>query len=120
MSVPQKEKTEADESAPPKWAITSSGRGVVFFGAILLALIGFSIRSNPSRKLPTSYVLCTPDGKNVYLVDDTNSRVQCLAVQGSEITDVGDLGAYIIHIYVLYDLTCYSRYSTRMGEESIS
>ncbi|KAF8881536.1 amidohydrolase family-domain-containing protein [Mucidula mucida] len=91
MSVPQKEKTEADESAPPKWAITSSGRGVVFFGAILLALIGFSIRSNPSRKLPTSYVLCTPDGKNVYLVDDTNSRVQCLAVQGSEITDVGDL-----------------------------
>ncbi|KAF9024805.1 hypothetical protein BDZ89DRAFT_988931 [Hymenopellis radicata] len=90
MPVSQKEKAEAVEPTPPKRATRSSRRGVVFFGAILLALIGFTIRLSPTHKLPTSYVLCTP-GKNVYLVDDTNSRVQCLAVEGSEITDVGDL-----------------------------
>ncbi|KAK0461124.1 amidohydrolase family-domain-containing protein [Desarmillaria tabescens] len=38
-----------------------------------------------------SYALCSTNGKQIHLVDEQNSRVECLVVHGSYIQDVGDL-----------------------------
>lgn len=61
--------------------------------APILAGVVFNLKSyvfqdNP----PRSYALCTPDGKNVYTVDASNTRTQCILVHKALIVDTGSLG----------------------------
>lgn len=48
---------------------------------------------NPKSSLSDSYILCSPPGTaKIYTVDDRNSKVECLVVDGENIVDTGTLG----------------------------
>ncbi|KAK0212699.1 amidohydrolase family-domain-containing protein [Desarmillaria ectypa] len=64
---------------------------LVALGAVLLATLGFFFRKRFSLEIAGSYALCSRNGKQIHLVDEQNSRVECLVVHGSYIQDVGDL-----------------------------
>ena len=68
-------------------------------GRYLLILVSLSIsafvfwRSSPSvSATPGTYALCSPDGDNIYTVDDSTPRVQCLVVRDDSFVDTGSLG----------------------------
>lgn len=60
-------------------AFTSSVAALVLFNAINRA---------------DSYVICSEE-KNIYTVDPSNPRVQCISIKGSRIVDVGDYGKFL-------------------------
>lgn len=64
---------------------------LVALGTILLATLGFLLRKRFFLEPADSYVLCSTNGKQIHLVDEQNSLVECLVVHGSYIQDVGDL-----------------------------
>jgi hypothetical protein len=47
--------------------------------------------------LGNEYALCSPDGANIYTVDDALPNVQCIGVNGSYIFDRGHLGEYLAY-----------------------
>ena len=81
-------------------ASVSSGRVKPTIGPRhLLALVSLSISaffifrsSFGTREAPHSYALCSPDGDNIYTVDDVTPRVQCLVVHDGMFVDTGSLG----------------------------
>ncbi|KAK0485942.1 amidohydrolase family-domain-containing protein [Armillaria novae-zelandiae] len=70
---------------------TSLRRLILALVAVLLAVLGFCLRKRFALETAQSYALCSTSGKQIYLGDEQNSQVGCLAVQGSYIQDVGDL-----------------------------
>ena len=106
---PSKEKNKFVEPTPtPRRA---SRRGLVLLGAILLALIGYNLGPKfVAQQLPGSYILCTPGGSKIYVVDEFNSEVQCISVDETTIVDVGSLGACFRigprhHAHILFKVT---------------
>lgn len=65
--------------------------------ALLAASLTLSLyvilRYRSLSTLPESYALCSPDGANIFTVDDAKPRAQCLVVHRSHFIDVGTLGA---------------------------
>ena len=45
-----------------------------------------------------SYVLCS-ETNNIYTVDESRPRVECISVRGSRIIDSGNFGAFHIVFY---------------------
>ncbi|EMD37766.1 hypothetical protein CERSUDRAFT_114429 [Gelatoporia subvermispora B] len=56
----------------------------------ILTVLAYRHYASP-HVISSSYALCTPNGANIYTVDDSNPRVQCLVVQGSHFVDAGSL-----------------------------
>ncbi|KIP08259.1 hypothetical protein PHLGIDRAFT_384520 [Phlebiopsis gigantea 11061_1 CR5-6] len=81
-------------------ASVSSARAKSTVGARhLLALVSLSISaffifrtSFATREASHAYALCSPDGNNIYTVDDVTPRVQCLVVHDGKFVDIGSLG----------------------------
>ncbi|KAK0454841.1 amidohydrolase family-domain-containing protein [Armillaria borealis] len=69
----------------------TSLRRLLVLGAVLLATLGFFLRKRFALETAQSYALCSTNGKQIHLVDEQNSQVECLVVRGSYIQDVGDL-----------------------------
>lgn len=44
--------------------------------------------------LPESYALCSPNGQNIYTVDDHNTKVQCMLINRTRIIATGSLREY--------------------------
>lgn len=67
---------------------------------LLLALISLSVSaffilrrsSPPASQIPDAYALCSPDGDNIYTVDEAVPRAQCLVVKDEIFVGVGSLG----------------------------
>lgn len=78
----------------------SRGR-LVFFLAVVLAAVGYGLQSRHklAKGVPDAYIICTPDDAKVYAVDTANSRVQCVAVNGSHIIGIGSLGGSLNDTY---------------------
>lgn len=72
----------------------TSLRRLLVLGAVLLAALGFFFRKRYALETAQSYAVCSTNGKQIHLVDEQNSQVECLVVRGSYIQDVGDLGVY--------------------------
>lgn len=70
-----------------------SYRASIFLASVALLCVAFLLYTKP-QQLPLSepYVLCSRTGNQIYTVDDTGSRVQCLAVHNSQIAATGSLG----------------------------
>ena len=47
--------------------------------------------SNLLSASPNAYILCSQDSNAIYTVDEKNSKIQCIAVQGSYIVGTGAL-----------------------------
>ena len=65
---------------------------VLLAASLTLSLYAIS-RYRSLSTLPESYALCSPDGANIFTVDDAKPRAQCLVVHRSHFFDVGALGA---------------------------
>lgn len=65
---------------------------VLLVASLTLSLYAIS-RYRSLSTLPESYALCSPDGANIFTVDDAKPRAQCLVVHRSHFIDVGTLGA---------------------------
>ncbi|OCH90259.1 hypothetical protein OBBRIDRAFT_793498 [Obba rivulosa] len=78
--------------------------------SLLISLLTVIIyrRCVSSTTLSSSYALCTPNGANIYTVDDKNSKVQCLVVRNSHFVDAGPL----------YDVQ--RRWSDLMASENVT
>ncbi|GBE81356.1 amidohydrolase family-domain-containing protein [Sparassis latifolia] len=69
-------------------ATSASPAPLGYLGArvyILLASVALSLfiyfRSRSAAPLPEVYALCSSDGANIYTIDDSNARVECLVVR---------------------------------------
>ena len=61
--------------------------GTVLFGVLAnLWLFGYSVNTQ-------SYVLCS-ETQNIYTVDESRPRVECISVRGSRIIDFGNFSKY--------------------------
>lgn len=67
----------------------------------VFAAVGLAILFGTTSR--DRYIICS-ESNNIYTVDETRPRVQCLFVRGSEISDTGTLGmpAFFILIYSLF------------------
>lgn len=66
----------------PKWLF-----GIVLFG-MLAKLWPFNANNNLE-----SYLVCS-ETKNIYTVDESRPRVECISVRGSRIVDSGNFGMF--------------------------
>lgn len=67
----------------------------IFFAICSLGLALFmALRRRPSL-LPPAYALCSRQGNNVYIVNESNARVQCIVVEDASIVFVGSLGRFL-------------------------
>ncbi|EPT02697.1 hypothetical protein FOMPIDRAFT_1035858 [Fomitopsis schrenkii] len=62
-----------------------------FLAASLTLSLYAILRYRSLSTLPESYALCSPDGANIFTVDDAKPRAQCLVVHRSHFIDVGTL-----------------------------
>lgn len=69
-------------------------RVAVVFVSLACAMLLFSNRQQHQTSLPQSYALCSRTGQSIYTVDLVGSKVQCIAVNGSQIVGTGSLGEY--------------------------
>jgi hypothetical protein len=70
-----------------------SYRASIFLASVALSCVAFLLYAKRQQlPLSESYVLCSRIGNQIYTVDDTGSRVQCLAVHNSQIVATGSLG----------------------------
>ncbi|KAK0226064.1 amidohydrolase family-domain-containing protein [Armillaria fumosa] len=69
----------------------TSLRRFIALVAVSLAILGFYLRKRFALETAQSYALCSANGKQIHLVDEQNTQVECLVVRGSYIQDVGDL-----------------------------
>jgi hypothetical protein len=61
--------------------------------AVFLSVVAYQLPTQSGRDPSATYALCSQDGNNIYTVDEANTSVECIVVQGSRIVDSGDLGA---------------------------
>lgn len=64
----------------------------LFLVSVALSCFALLFYRKQEVALSESYVLCSRSGQRIYTVDDSGSRVQCIAVHYSEIVDTGSLG----------------------------
>lgn len=69
----------------------------VLVGILLCSMVAKLWRSNYNVNLG-SYVLCS-ETNNIYTVDESRPRVECISVRGSQIVDSGNFGN--VHIRIL-------------------
>jgi hypothetical protein len=61
-------------------------KSVVLFASIALSIVALTweqLHTSPDR-----YTVCSKS-KNIYTVDESNPRVECISVRGSRIVDTG-------------------------------
>ena len=73
---------------------TIIGRALLILLSVAISLF-FFFRDKSARTIadiPETYALCSPDGDNIYTVDDIIPRAQCLVVRDAKFVDIGSIG----------------------------
>ena len=82
---------DSSKKAPPR-RISASLKHLISVGTLAIGLLVFRNFGRKSGPLPHgTYALCSPSGQNIYTVDSQNSKVQCIVVENSRISDLGPL-----------------------------
>ena len=66
--------------------------------------------------LPSDYILCAPRGDQIYTVDETIPRTQCIVVQNEQFVGMGTLGGLAVCIFAL---SCTAEQSDRGCPETL-
>lgn len=85
----QPEKSNGVHSSAAKTPRAFTKKFNALFVFTLLGAVWAAIRSSTQGSGP--YAICSQDGKRIYTVDEHNSKVQCVVVQGPHILDTGSL-----------------------------
>jgi hypothetical protein len=87
---------KVDVAATPTYPFSWTFFGLVVV-SLTMSLILFKLYPSESEQeyFVPSYALCSPGGRQIYTVDQSNTRVQCLVVHRSLIFDTGSLGTLI-------------------------
>lgn len=80
-----------DVSKTPVSASTYLRNLKLFFGAVALSALAF-YTSRDATQHTSSYALCSKTSKDIFTVDELNSKVQCIVIHESYIVDSGDFG----------------------------
>jgi hypothetical protein len=87
---------KVDVAATPTYPFSWTFFGLVVV-SLTMSLILFKLYPSESEQehFVPSYALCSPDGRHIYTVDQSNTRVQCLVVHKSLIFDAGSLSTVV-------------------------
>lgn len=77
-------------SKPRATGSNFSTQRLLFGVALSAGLVFFSYQSQ------SSYLVCSPSG-NIYTVDETNPRAECISVRDARITSVGSYRSSLLH-----------------------
>ncbi|KAF8153667.1 hypothetical protein BJ912DRAFT_937591 [Pholiota molesta] len=68
-----------------------SWRWKLLAAAVFLSVVAYQLPTQSGRDPSATYALCSQDGNHIYTVDESNTSVECIVVQGSRIVDSGNL-----------------------------
>ena len=73
----------------------NQGRIRAILSSLLVVIVLIFFNKLPSKPLPESYALCSPNGK-IYTVDPSRNVTECILVHRKSILYTGSLGPFLL------------------------